>query len=224
MITAPVKGSQIEKQMRKIYVILPLSCALTFTACDDYDDTALWEQVNDNTGRIEALEEWQQTTNSNIAALQQLISTTDYITSVTLVTENGKEIGCTITFLHSDPITIYHGEKGDKGEDGTAGSTPQIGLTQQTDGNWYWTLNGELMTDSKGNPIRANGEDGKDGEDGQDGADGDDGSTGATGRPGASAPTPQIKLGNTLTTGTNKPHLMPEPGISAWIMAQRGIG
>ena len=202
MITAPIKGSQIEKQMRKIYVILPLACALTFTACDDYDDTALWEQVNDNTGRIEALEEWQQTTNSNIAALQQLISTTDYITSVTPVTENGKEIGYTITFLHSDPITIYHGEKGDKGEDGTAGSTPQIGLTQQTDGNWYWTLNGELMTDSKGNPIRANGEDGKDGEDGQDGTDGDDGSTGATGRPGASAPTPQIKLGNTLTTGT----------------------
>ena len=78
MITAPVKGSQIEKQMKKIYVILPLACALTFTACDDYDDTALWEQVNDNTGRIEALEEWQQTTNSNIAALQQLISTTDY--------------------------------------------------------------------------------------------------------------------------------------------------
>ena len=202
MITAPVKGSQIEKQMRKIYVILPLACALTFTACDDYDDTALWEQVNDNTGRIEALEEWQQTTNSNIAALQQLISTTDYITSVTPVTENGKEIGYTITFLHSDPITIYHGEKGDKGEDGTAGSTPQIGLTQQTDGNWYWTLNGELMTDSKGNPIRANGEDGKDGEDGQNGTDGDDGSTGATGRPGTSAPTPQIKLGNTLTTGT----------------------
>ena len=202
MITAPVKGSQIEKQMRKIYVILPLACALTFTACDDYDDTALWEQVNDNTGRIEALEEWQQTTNSNIAALQQLISTTDYITSVTSVTENGKEIGYTITFLHSDPITIYHGEKGDKGKDGTAGSTPQIGLTQQTDGNWYWTLNGELMTDSKGNPIRANGEDGKDGEDGQDGTDGDDGSTGATGRPGTSAPTPQIKLGNTLTTGT----------------------
>ncbi len=37
--------------------MLPLACALTFTACDDYDDTALWEQVNDNTGRIEALEQ-----------------------------------------------------------------------------------------------------------------------------------------------------------------------
>lgn len=188
--------------MRKIYAILPLACALTFTACDDYDDTALWEQVNSNTERIAALEEWQETTNNNIAALQQLLNTNDMITSVTPVLQGDKEVGYTITFLHSDPVTIYHGEKGDKGEDGTAGSTPQIGLTQQTDGNWYWTLNGELMQDAEGNPIRANGEDGKDGQDGEDGADGDDGSTGATGRPGTPAPTPQIKLGSTLTSGT----------------------
>ena len=89
--------------------------------------------------------------------------------------------GYTITFLHSDPITIYHGEKGDKGDkgdqgeqgiqgepgkdgadrtdgsDGKDGYTPQIGLTQQADGNWYWTLDGELMLDPNGDPIRANG-------------------------------------------------------------------
>ena len=88
--------------------------ALAFTACgDDYDDTALWEQVNDNTNRIEALETWQEQVNNNIAALQQLLNTTDYITSVTPVTEDGKEVGYTISFRNSDPITIYHGEKGD---------------------------------------------------------------------------------------------------------------
>ena len=194
--------------MKRLYVMLPLACALTFTACDDYDDTALWEQVNDNTSRIEALEQWQEEVNNNIAALQQLLNTNDMITSVTPVTLGEEVTGYTITFLHSDPITIYHGEKG---EDGKDGSTPQIGLTQQEDGNWYWTLNGSLMTDAEGNPIRANGEDGKDGEDGQDGADGDDGEDGtdgsdgkpgATGKPGASAPTPQIKLGSTITSGT----------------------
>ena len=188
--------------------MLPLACALTFTACDDYDDTALWEQVNDNTSRIEALEQWQEEVNNNIAALQQLLNTNDMITSVTPVTLGGEVTGYTITFLHSDPITIYHGEKG---EDGADGSTPQIGLTRQEDGNWYWTLNGSLMTDAEGNPIRANGEDGKDGEDGQDGADGDDGEDGtdgsdgkpgATGKPGTSAPTPQIKLGSSITSGT----------------------
>ena len=91
------------------------------------------------------------------------------------------------------------------------GSTPQIGLTQQEDGNWYWTLNGSLMTDADGNPIRANGEDGKDGQDGEDGADGEDGqdgrpgSTGPQGKPGAdgeNAPTPQIKLGSSLETSS----------------------
>ncbi len=117
----------------------------------------------------------------------------------------GDTLGYTISFRHGDPISIYNGAKGEPGADG---QTPQIGLTQADDGNWYWTLNGELMTDPAGNPIRANGEDGKDGQDGQDGADGEDGadgSTGPAGRPGADgkpAPTPRISLGSSITSGT----------------------
>ena len=83
---------------------------MAFTACsDDYDDTELWNKVNDHEDRIEALETWQGQMNNNIAALQELINTTDYITTVTPVLENGEEVGYTIAFLHSDPITIYHG-------------------------------------------------------------------------------------------------------------------
>ena len=192
-----------------------------FTSCqDDYDDTALWDTVNDLEQRLAALEEWQNEVNHNIQSLYELINTTDYITSVTPYLEGGKEVGYTITFLHSDPIVIYHGEKGDKGEDGQAGQdgqdgyTPQIGLTQEADGNWYWTLDGELMLDPQGNPIRANGLDGQDGEDGQDGKPGADGKPGQDGKPGvagedgedgedgAPAPVPQISLGSTLTGGT----------------------
>ena len=107
--------------MRKIYAILPLACALTFTACDDYDDTALWEAVNGLEERIAALEQWQDETNNNIAALQKLLTTNDMITSVTPVMMGDETVGYTISFLHSDPITIYHGKKGDKGEDGVDG-------------------------------------------------------------------------------------------------------
>ena len=160
--------------------------ALAFTACgDDYDDTALWNQVNDNTSRIEALETWQEQVNNNIAALQQLLNTTDYITSVTPVTEDGKETGYTISFRNSDPITIYHGEKGDKGDkgdqgeqgeqgipgepgkdgadgtDGSDGSTPQIGA-EADGGTYYWTVNGEWLLDSEGKKIPLTGENGKD--------------------------------------------------------------
>ena len=182
--------------------------------------------MNNHEERLAALEQWQEETNHNIAAIQQLLNTTDCITAITPLMEGGEEVGYTISFLHSDPIVIYHGKKGDKGEQGDKGDkgeqgeqgdkgdtgadghTPQIGLTQEADGNWYWTLDGQLMTDPQGNPIRANGEDGKDGQDGADGEDGQDGTPGQDGQPGADgedgtpAPTPQIRLGSSLTTGT----------------------
>ena len=170
---------------RKTLTLLLLA-ALTLAACK-YDDSELWEQVNQNTeelaaqaARIAALEAWQAETNTNIQALQTLLSTTDYITAVTPVVKDGVEVGFTISFLNTPAITIYHGTKGDKGD---KGDTPQIGAAQGDDGNWYWTLNGELLTDTDGNPIRANG---TQGEQGDQGPAGDD------------APLPQLATGAKL--------------------------
>ena len=170
---------------RKTLTLLLLA-ALTLAACK-YDDSELWEQVNQNTeelaaqaARIAALEAWQAETNTNIEALQTLLSTTDYITAVTPVVKDGVEVGFTISFLNTPAITIYHGTKGDKGD---KGDTPQIGAAQGDDGNWYWTLNGELLTDADGNPIRANG---TQGEQGDQGPAGDD------------APLPQLATGAKL--------------------------
>lgn len=119
--------------MKAKNVFTMLLAALTMTACD-YDDSALWEQVNQNTEdiaaqaeRIAALEAWQAETNTNIQSLQTLLSTTDYITAVTPVMENGAEVGYTISFLNSDPITIYHGQKGDKGDTGDKGDKGEPG-------------------------------------------------------------------------------------------------
>ena len=182
-------------------MLLPAACA------DDYDDSALWDKVNDHEERLAALEKWQEQTNQSIAAMQELLNTTDMITGVSAVSEGGQTVGYTITFLHSDPITIYNGAKGADGEDGADGAdgqTPQIGLAQAEDGNWYWTLNGELLTDAQGNPIRANGLDGADGADGEDGEDGATGPEGPQGNDGTSAPTPQILLGSSITSGTIK--------------------
>ena len=187
-------------------MIAVAAIGLCLAGCDEYDDTELWNAVKDHEQRLAALEQWQAEVNNNIAALQTLLNTNDMITDVTPVTMGDEVTGYTISFLHSAPITIYNGTQGEKGE---TGDTPQIGLTQQEDGNWYWTLNGELMRDAEGNPIRANGEDGKDGQDGadgEDGEDGQDGSTGATGRPGQDgkdAPIPEIKLGSSLKDNAN---------------------
>ena len=167
-----------------------------------YNDDKLWDAVNEQEQRIAALETWQKVVNGNIEALQRLVTENDYITTVTPVTLNGETVGYTIAFKTQPPITIYNGakgdkgdkgeqgDKGDKGEDGNAADLPLISLTQGEDGNWYWTLNGTLMTDADGNPIRANGKDGNDGQDGKPGQDG---------TPGQSAPTPQLKTGKELT-------------------------
>lgn len=162
----------------KSYLLTALT-AILLAGCN-CDHTDLWKKINSNADRIKALEKWQEEVNSNLASLQQLLSTTDYITGVTPVTQSGVQVGYTIQFLHSAPITIYNGEKGEKGE---AGSTPQISVAQQADGNWYWTLNGEPLKDEAGNAIQANGTQGEQGE------------------PGTSAPAPQILLGSSLPTG-----------------------
>ena len=137
---------------------LPLLLAvLALTACK-YDDSALWEQLDQNkeyiaaSERIAALEVWQAKTNTNIQSTQTLLGLSDYITAVTPVTEAGVRVGYTITFLNSPAITIYNDENG------VAGITPQIGITQEDDDNWYWTLNGDLLTDGEGSSIQANGD------------------------------------------------------------------
>ena len=192
--------------MKAIKKVMLMLCALLVVSACSYDDEEIWSKVNDHEARISALEDWQKQVNNNITALQELLNTQDYITKVSPLVENGVEVGYTIEFAKSEPITLYHGKKGESGD---AGNTPVISLTKEKDGNWYWTLNGELMKDEKGNPIRANGLDGKDGEDGKDGADGEDGkdghngSTGATGPAGRPAPTPQVSLGSKLSADAN---------------------
>ena len=86
----------------------------------------------------------------------------DYITSVDPLTENGKVVGYTIKFAKSNPIVIYNGK------DGADGNTPVIGVKKDTDGIYYWTLDGEFIV-ADGQKIKAQGTDGNNGADGSDG-------------------------------------------------------
>lgn len=108
-------------------------------------------------GRIEVLEELCAQINTNIASLQTLIDavqSNDYITSVTPIVENGDTVGYTITFTKSGPITIYNGVDGENGQDGYI---PEVGIRQDTDGAYYWTLDGEWLKDGSGDKISAEG-------------------------------------------------------------------
>lgn len=144
--------------------LLFLTALLLIPSCKNgYDDSELTGRVENLENRVQKLEEQM---NSNISSLQAILEALDnnvYITKVVPITDGGKEIGYTIHFSKGNPINIYHGQDGQNGQDGC---TPQIGVKQDTDGIYYWTLDGEWMTDESGNKIKAQGIDGQDGQDG----------------------------------------------------------
>ncbi len=158
--------------MRKYYDMkqslsfaLALLCGI-FTAC--FDDTDLRNKVDDHENRIQYLESLCSNLNNEVMNLMDLLyayEEGDRITSVTSLTENGVEVGYLITFNNNEPIAIYHGSDGADGESGSDGSTPQIGAKQDTDGIWYWTVNGEWLCDDAGNKVKASAADGADGKD-----------------------------------------------------------
>lgn len=186
-----------------------LMCGLLLLGCSDkYDDSALRNDLNDLENRLTILEERCKQMNTNISSLQTIVTAlqnNDYITSVTPITNDGKIVGYTITFAKNNSITIYNGTDGKDGEDGVDGEdgingkdgvAPTIGVKKDTDGIYYWTLNGDWLTDEKGNKVKAQGTDGKDGVDGEDGNDGANGEDGVDGTNGKDGITPQLKIEN----------------------------
>lgn len=142
----------------------------------------------------ERLDAFCDQTNANIEALQTMIlalQAKDYVTGVVPVVENGKEVGYRISFDKSGTITVYHGKDG---ADGADGYTPQIGVKKDTDGIYYWTLDGEWLTDGDGNKIKAVGVDGAVGPQGPQGETGPQGPQGPQGEPGEDAVAPQLKI------------------------------
>lgn len=53
-----------------------------------------------------------------------------------------------------------------KGTDGKDGTSYVVTIKQDTDGYYYWTLNGNWMLDDNGQKVRVTGDNGKDGKDG----------------------------------------------------------
>lgn len=176
--------------MKRVVIYLVLVLGVVLTSCrNSYDDSAIWDRIKDHEARLNALEEVCKELNTNISAMQTILKAlqeSDYVTSVVPVEKDGVIVGYTITFAKSQPVTIYHGkdgkdgvngEDGKDGKDGKDGYTPQIGVKQDTDNIYYWTLDGEWLLDAEGNKIKAVGVDGTNGNDGAAGKDGAEGVT-----------------------------------------------
>ena len=159
--------------MKKLSLLLLTLTVCFFTAC--HKD--IWAELENLDQRVTKLEELCKEMNTNITSLQTIVSvlqSNDFITGIVEIKKNGEVIGYTITFGKHDPITIYHGQDGKDGADGKDGqdgqngsvNAPVIGVAQDTDGVYYWTLNGEWLLDDKGNKLSVSGKDGQNGTNG----------------------------------------------------------
>ncbi len=143
--------------MKKIF--LTLAIGLAFVSCsNNYDD--LYDMIYDLGSRVTNLEQQCSQMNTNISSLQALVNAlgnNDYITGVTPIYEGSAVIGYTITFAKGAPITIWNGK------DGKDGDALAISIKKDSDGNYYWTVNGNWVIGEDGRKVRANGTDGVDG-------------------------------------------------------------
>lgn len=148
--------------MKKILSFLMIIIGITLTGCE-YDDTNLWNEVENVKNRVTALEEAVKKTNNDISALQTIVDALQkmvYVTSVQTTAD-----GYVINFSDGTTATITNGKDGANGT-----NAPIISVKLDDDGNYYWTLDGEwLLID--GEKIRANGIDGQNGENGENGTD-----------------------------------------------------
>lgn len=145
-----------------------MGLAVVFS-CSKFDDTALWNAINKNSAEIAALREKCSQMNSDISNLQTLVKAlqnNDYITDCSALSDGS---GYTIIFKSGKSIVIKNGTNGQNGKDGEDGQTPVISVKLDSDGIYYWTLNGTWLLDDKGNKIQAQGVNGSDGQNGQDG-------------------------------------------------------
>ncbi|MBO5815709.1 MAG: Ig-like domain-containing protein [Bacteroidales bacterium] len=160
--------------MKKLFLFFALIAA---AGCQ-YDDQWIKDEFTELEERIKDLEEVCDGLNSDIKALEDIIkaiSSNDFISDVTTLTESGRTIGYKISFVSGKEICIYNGIDGKDGQDGTDGKDgqdgtdgkdgadgkdgyiPEISVRQDTDGQWYWTIDGEWMLDEEGNKISTTG-------------------------------------------------------------------
>lgn len=140
--------------MKKFIFALTIFMSGLAAAGCSYDDSDLWEAVDDIGGRVDALEQAAGRLNSEIVALNAIVEAMSRNLFITSVDQT--EQGCRITFSDGSTAFISNGRDG--------ADAPVVSVAEGDDGNLYWTLNGEWLL-ANGERVRANGLDGRPGSD-----------------------------------------------------------
>ena len=145
------------KRLLKLFLACSLGLA-ALSCTKGYDDTVIKNEVESIKSQISKIQEDIKSINNQISGLSSTIEQWKKGGFVESIQELEDKSGYTITFVGGKTVTLYHGTTGapgtpgDNGEDGEDGKTP--GLKLDTDGNYYWTIDGEfILVDGKKVPA-----------------------------------------------------------------------
>ena len=143
-----------QNTMRK-GILLIFTVLATLVGCGQYDDSELKSDINDLKSRMAALEKQCKNLNENLTSLQAIVDAIQKQDGIVSVTDLPEGKGYSVLFTSGKVIYLYNGTNG------TGSSTPKISVRQDSDGIYYWTVDGEwLIVDGK--KVRASATDGKD--------------------------------------------------------------
>ena len=143
-----------QNTMRK-GILLIFTMLATLIGCGQYDDSELKSDINDLKFRMAALEKQCKNMNENLTSLQAIVDAIQKQDGIVSVTDLPDGQGYSVKFVSGKVIYLYNGTNG------TGSSTPKISVRQDSDGIYYWTVDGEwLIVDGK--KVRASATDGKD--------------------------------------------------------------
>lgn len=150
--------------MKKVLYIISMMLVLALSGCSNY---ALQEDLEALQKEVAELKALCEQLNSDVTALNAFMKAYENGKMVTHVVETS--YGWTIYFTDDTYCDLRHGI-GLEGEKGEKGDSPVVGIAKDTDGKYYWTLNGEFML-VNGSKVPTTGENGKNGENGENGKD-----------------------------------------------------
>lgn len=116
-----------------------------------YDDSELWNKVNDLDGRVQTLETTVKNMNTSITSLQGIVNALNAgkVITETVYTDEG----CVLTLSDGSKLTLKNGKDGK--------DAPVIGVKADTDGVYYWTVTAdgttEFLKDANGGKLKVTG-------------------------------------------------------------------
>lgn len=135
--------------MKKILLFFLASLLALATSCS-YDDSEIKDRLDDLDNKVAELEKLVKTLNSDVVSLRELVAGKRFISSVTTNEDGSYTLTLVTAGGETSTITIRNGNDG---------ASPAIGVKLDTDGLYYWTLNGEYIL-ANGKKLPVSGTDG----------------------------------------------------------------